>query len=747
MESIFHNKIYLITTNWTYPFGGGEEFMYDTMQWASELGMKSYWIAFSNSKNVNFTEFKIIKHKYGTIIDIPDGMCVDTLSKWLYIIRPDIIHHQGNLRDKFFMATEELRIEFLTGFHFWTGGLILDDSKKNINIIENAQYHRTDPEFEFLIKKDKCNFYCASQFVQEAIEKITGHYIPDIIFPSSSIERYFIKDNNPWNSKYVVMINIHKHKGGELFYHLLKKCPDIHFLCVRTEHDSDDLDELIKKEIEDRNNTDHADCVFMERTSDVKFIYKLTKILLCITLVDETFCRVVNEAMMNGIPTLTTHRGNVKYLIGDTTPKLDPDDPDEWMRYLREIYFDRERYNIISEKMREQYELSSEEYAKNQFKDVIGKIIRKSSNMNIGIFTPWCDQGLGIQSRNYYNMLKDTFNMSIFALKPYNADSCIALQKEPSEWIVSNIYYSKNTRENVNDNEIIEFCKKYNIGKMIIPETCWPRIFQIAKLLREINVKAYAIPNIEIVRRDEIYKHNYFYKILANNYLCKKYFDVLDIPCNYIGYGVNADFIEKEYSDNLIKFLFIGGMNAFSRKNVLDVCEAFTIAYGQNNNLRLTVTVQMTNTLEEIIKNKIKQYKTHPAIDIIEKHISYKDIINLYHTHHVSIQVSKHEGLGLGFYEGITTGTPVLTLNTPPHNEIILDNVNGWTIECYYKPMTDNKDPLFDSAYFLPKTLSEKILEISNKDTISSVIESLKQDYQERLSYDKFKNRFINELL
>ncbi|MBP7652742.1 glycosyltransferase, partial [Candidatus Dependentiae bacterium] len=42
----------------------------------------------------------------------------------------------------------------------------------------------------------------------------------------------------------------------------------------------------------------------------------------------------------------------------------------------------------------------------------------------------------------------------------------------------------------------------------------------------------------------------------------------------------------------------------------------------------------------------------------------FHDIINLYYDSHISIQVSKHEGLGLGFYEALATGTPVISLNT-----------------------------------------------------------------------------------
>ena len=41
-------------------------------------------------------------------------------------------------------------------------------------------------------------------------------------------------------------------------------------------------------------------------------------------------------------------------------------------------------------------------------------------NKNVGIFTPWCDQGLGVQSRIYKKLLqKMGFHVFIFSTKPY----------------------------------------------------------------------------------------------------------------------------------------------------------------------------------------------------------------------------------------------------------------------------------------------------------------------------------------
>jgi glycosyltransferase involved in cell wall biosynthesis len=110
-------------------------------------------------------------------------------------------------------------------------------------------------------------------------------------------------------------------------------------------------------------------------------------------------------------------------------------------------------------------------------------------------------------------------------------------------------------------------------------------------------------------------------------------------------------------------------------------------------------------------------------------------------------QVSKHEGLGLGFYESLQTGTPIITLDTPPHNEIIKDSINGWIIPCHHKKMTDNQDGLIESAYFNPQILADKIIEITNnKETLGNLFQKLINDYISRFDINLFINRFISSL-
>lgn len=703
---------YTIVTDIAYPFGGGEEYMSQTCIWLKKYKYTCTWLAFCNSTRKIFEGIRKREIENCVLIDIPEGYNDKTLEEWLKLLRPDIVHHQGGMRERTYNVCEKLNIKFMSGFHFWIGGIQLDPIKNNTLILENAEYHKPDEEFLRLKNKKNCNMYVVSEFVAECFKKIANVDMKNILYPSSSIKNNKINyDVN--EAKYVTIINIHKYKGGDIVLELIKSLKHISFLCIKTEPNSEELDDKIKQEILMRKD-DEASCFYMERQNNLKFIFNQTKILLQFSIVDETFCRVVNEAMLNGIPVISTGYGNIKNLMGNQGIYVDPCDVEKIKNTINDLYCDKQKLSEYSKYLTNEYVKYSEEKAETQFINYIDDIINKKEKESLMMYVPWCDQGLGIQAKNYNEILKNIYNVCIFSYKPYIAKTCKELQKEGDGWEIENVYYSNNDREHVTDIEIIEFVKKYNITKCIIPETCWFRVFDIAKKLREISVKVYAIPNIEIVRKDELVKHEYFHKILCNNELCKNIFEKYGIKrTHHIGYNINrCDLFKHKKIDNKIKFLFIGGMNAFSRKQILKICEGFKVA--DNDNATLTCTILRTNSLETDDINNLEKYRGTKNINIIEKHLSYETIINLHHDHNVVIHVSKHEGLGLGFYEAMATGTPVLTLNTQPHNEIIKNNYNGWTINCFYIKMTDNKDPLFDSANFNHNDLAEKINYVTN---------------------------------
>ena len=85
--------------------------------------------------------------------------------------------------------------------------------------------------------------------------------------------------------------------------------------------------------------------------------------------------------------------------------------------------------------------------------------------------------------------------------------------------------------------------------------------------------------------------------------------------------------------------------------------------------------------------------------------------------------MGSHEGLGLGFFESIYCGTPILTMNWTPNNEIIQNYINGWLINCNYEILYDNDNSLINRGTIKEKDLKNKIIEIiTDIDTTTNII-------------------------
>lgn len=102
------------------------------------------------------------------------------------------------------------------------------------------------------------------------------------------------------------------------------------------------LNQQLHHLIIERNSVEnqHKSVYIRGPISDMKHIYQQTRLLLIPSLVDETFCRVGYEGMMNEIPIIATSNGNLKYLLKDYADFLDPQ-PELWSQRIIQIYHDR----------------------------------------------------------------------------------------------------------------------------------------------------------------------------------------------------------------------------------------------------------------------------------------------------------------------------------------------------------------------------------------------------------------------
>ena len=90
----------------------------------------------------------------------------------------------------------------------------------------------------------------------------------------------------------------------------------------------------------------------------------------------------------------------------------------------------------------------------------------------------------------------------------------------------------------------------------------------------------------------------------------------------------------------------------------------------KNLNWELNIYIQGVEIPERINKFKGENINYHVG------NLSYKEIINKYKDNDIFIHLGSHEGLGLGFYESLYIGLPVLTLNWVPNNELIKNSIS-----------------------------------------------------------------------
>jgi len=718
-------KRILSLVEWGYPpFGGGENWILNMNKIFMKYNFETFLICFSDPfKNEYYSTTKLIDLGYVKVIQT--NYEIINVIKLIKKIDPDIINHQGVNRLKFMKLSNILNIPFLTGFCFWQDIIKFNMDNINVNMLENNNFEKTD-DFEFIINHSYS--YVSSNFVNDIIFKLY-HKKLDVIETISLEEEFkvdYINNINFDNKKYVTLINCHYNKGGYLIKYLCNELDNnIPLLFVYTENDPSISLDFLKNIVDERNKINNVNILYSSKT-DIKEIYNKTRIILLPSLCDETFCRVGYESLINKIPIISTKNGNLKYLLNNYSIFVDDFDVSEWKKQIETLYYDK--YRIIH------FSKTDIEYTKINIieEHIIHKINSiheskyKLSDKNIGLIVPWADQGLGIQSRDYYITLKKIgYYPFVYSFKPYHSThNNIYLQSDRNEWLYDNIMYSNNYRENLNYDELVDFVYKYNIKKIIIIEATFLNIFNIAVFLKTLNIKIYLVVNIECIRLVELSYHNIFDNILTNN-MCSYLImhQLFKYKTKYLGFHLNHPYfnnIEKNIKHNIdnLSFFCIGGLNSLSRKNIDIIITSFYKIYIENKYLNWILNVYIQGVE---IPNIFNNYKC-PNIHYFINDLSYKDIIHKYIENDIFIHMGSHEGLGLGFYESLYCGTPIFTMNWTPNNEIINDNINGWLLDCDFSNIYDNNNSFINQGIINEDSICKKIIEILNNNNTINII-------------------------
>lgn len=776
---------YVIVSKWGYPYGGGEEFLLDSIKYAAKgLGMHTIWLCYTDARNEPYASFDVMdvndarggtraaERRRGVmtlIVRVNGGFSERSVYCWLRLLRPAFVHHQGALKIEVETVCRLLRIPIMNGFHFWHGLIEMHPTYSNVRMIEHARDHKPDKHLQERMECEYDLVYVASQYMVDVAEAVCGKDVAErlwVLPPLSGVDKCHVDDDRLtgddaplWSgddgkAHYITFINVHESKGGRLLLYLLQEMPDVPFLGVRTDTYRTPFDDEL-----DRAFDAHTRARLIGRVEDVRRIYRRSRILIQASEVDETFCRVLVEACASGVPTLCSDYGNIPYLIvSDEAKRLMVVPSSEtraetyqaWKARLSGLLGNAQTVEQISRVARRNYTLLSERLMPQQtFCNAVHHMLQRvrAKPQHVALLTPWCDQGLGIQNRNYaYLLRRSGYEVFVFAFLPYTRTKH---QAEPREWMLPGVtvYESRNVREEVTLGELVEFVVKYRIDAAIIAESCWDRVFSMAAELRSLGVRTYAVPNIEIVRRDEIEKHRVFHRILLNNNKCGDVMRAHGVEAerlHYVGYSIEppieGSFLHEQRQSAAaaggdkarglpglrldlpfftsrsqrkqreIRFLILGGMNAVFRKYVDVVVTAFIEAQLQlfrepqprdGVAMKLLATSQKSDDRLKPLVARIESNgmlaasdgafdtnlfsrgngeNPYDTVKLLVWHLSADTVEHLYQWCDVVIQVSKHEGLGIGFFEAQERYKPVLTINVPPHNEIVTEEY-GWILE------------------------------------------------------------------
>lgn len=724
--------------------GGGENWLIDMIKYTSN-DYNNIGICFRNVvEGKDFSNLNLVELDFVDIIQMEYDLYL--LINIIKFFNPKIINHQGYLRIEICKISNLLNKIFITGFCFWNNLINLDEPNFNIDMINRV--YELDKSFDEIYNHS--NLYLASKFVSDIAEKVTNKKME--IIDSISHEDHFLLNNNDTNKKYVSVLNCHFLKGGqELLYLLYNLNFNIPLIGIITEI-SGEFDKKIIEGFEWRNQKNNINILFRNKIENIKNIYQKSEIILVPSLVDETYCRVAYEAMRNNIKIISYRNGNLKYLLKDYKNNIFIENPLVNIgNYSNEnICLGNNFLKIWEEKIEELYFKDNEYIIDNYRKDetVKNKIIKFYKNSKIkynknciGIFCPFVDQGLGIQCREYYVFLKKlNYNVAVFSHKSY-----YATQSDKREWNYENIYYSDNLRDEIKFEEVFQFCYKYKIETIIIPEICYNFIYTIIKYFKILNVKVITPINIETFRYSEINNYDLIDIIIANNkssfYILKEIFKNKEVKLLEFN---NNYFIPTISKRNLrvkekIRFITFGGYNSFIRKNIDKTYLIFKKIEQIYDNFILEIMIQSSND-----KKKINLLKDTKNIRIYYDNLNYQSILSRIKESHICINLGDHEGLGLGFFEALNNNILLFTLNTFPNCEYVKVGYNGFLVDYdSFSQLEDNNESIILKANINLKNYYNLIFNILHPNFRNKLIKMINNN---KLINNNYEKNFINIL-
>ena len=209
---------------------------------------------------------------------------------------------------------------------------------KGLFFVHDAEF---DPQELRAISDLGCQLVCSSGFLAGKVRAAVGSPA-HVVYPPT--ELYFDTRGDP--DGYITMINPHKVKGLDTFLEIARRLPGMDFLLQESWKLNDDAQTNLARRLADIPNVR-----FQRRVSDMREIYRKTRLLLVPSIWEEGFGMVALEAQSCQIPVIASARGGLPESVGDGGLLIrDYKNVDAWAAALEGILGDASTYTTLSQR-------------------------------------------------------------------------------------------------------------------------------------------------------------------------------------------------------------------------------------------------------------------------------------------------------------------------------------------------------------------------------------------------------------
>lgn len=349
--------------------------------------------------------------------------------------------------------------------------------------------------------------------------------------------------------------------------------------------------------------------------------------------------------------------------------------------------------------------------------------------------TPWGDQGLGIQAREYTQWAHGAkWGVHVWALESRKTGFA---QVNSAEWTLPNVKIVYTQHSDPEPMSCIQYCINNGITDVFVLEPARRLVFDFARELKLRNLQVWGIPNLEMIRRSDLPEYSTaFTGILCVNEHVRDNLLYFKIPSSMLhSWPFQLHDCPKAQSTpckSIMRFLIVGGFNADRRKQAKKVMVAFSRAFRDRKDVQLTVLSQGGPDFQQIPP-------TFSNIQVRTGAMTYEQIIAEYQQHHVVIMCSRAEGLGLPFYEAMRAGCAIISLNVAMYRELVVHGSNGWLIKCATEPVAlgqaaiGNNEAIVHTYTFESSALEQLLLQLT-PEAISFAQTASRRNFESRLN-------------